>query len=362
MPAPDEGEPRTVRVIIPPPGVLWTVILGAAAIALAFAAIAIIGLMASALAVIFIAVVVAQALAPLVGRLQRWMPRLAAIVLIYLLLLLLLGGLALLVIPPLIAETQQVSTQIPQLFHRAGHLLDRIAPGSGTTLTRAVEPRVLDLAGGLTLPTGAVLQLGTGFVAVFFVSIYWLLAMPNLHRFVLSLFPAARHPHVDDILHDLAAALGGYVRGLAVNAVVLAVVTYVVLLALGVKYPLVLAVITLAGQFIPLIGPTIAQFLAAGLALLSSPLQAIVVLVYFVVVQQISGNVILPLAVKSQTNISPLLITGAVFLGLWVGGIIGGSIAIPLAAVLQVVVLRIAVPAVRHWSGADSAVSPSDHP
>lgn len=353
MALPEEMGKRDVRLIVPPPGVLWTVVIGAAAIALAFAAIAVIGLMTSALAVIFVAIVVAQALAPLVDWLQRWMPRLAAILIIYLSLLAALAGLALLTIPPLISEMQLVVGQLPQLFQRAGHLADRIAPGTGSTLVHAVEPRVLSLASGLALPTGAVLQAGMGFVEVFFVSIYWLLALPKMHRFVLSLFPHDRQDHVDSILHDLGTALGGYVRGLTVNAFMLAVVTYFFLLITGAKYPLVLAVITLGGQFIPLIGPTIAQFLAAGLALLSSPLQAIVVLAYFIIMQQISGNVILPLAVNSQTSISPLLITAAVFIGIWVGGILGGLIAIPLAAVLQVSLVRIAVPAVRRWSGAE---------
>jgi predicted PurR-regulated permease PerM len=99
----------------------------------------------------------------------------------------------------------------------------------------------------------------------------------------------------------------------------------------------------------------VAEVPAVALALLMSPVKAIVVLVFYVVLQQLDGDLILPLILRNQANISPLLVTAAVFVGARVGGIVGALIAIPLAAAIKVVVVRIVAPAVRRWTGAERA-------
>jgi predicted PurR-regulated permease PerM len=300
-----------------------------------------------------VAIVIAEALAPLVAWLERWIPRIAAVIAIYLVLALILAGMIFFVVPPLVAQTELAIKHLPQFVHRTGSLINRFAPGEGTRLVHAMEPKLPSLVNAVLTPPMTAVAAAVVFLQIMFLSIYWLIAMPGLYRFGLSLFPPARQAHVRDVLSEIGSTIGGYVRGTVLDAIVVAVLTYVGLLVLGVPYPLVLAVIAFLGELVPLIGPTVAEIPAVALGLLVSPGKALVVLLFYVVLQQVDGNVILPLVIRSQARISPLLVTLAVFVGAWTAGIVGALIAIPLAATLQVIVLRVVAPAIRHWTGAE---------
>lgn len=323
------------------------------ALILAVALLVAIWFLLQPLAIFFVAIIIAETLAPVVARLQRYLPRMAAIILVFAVLVLLLVGMMIVVVPPLIGQVQSAVHHLPQLLHRLGSLINHVAPGNGNRVVTAIEPALLTFVNGASAPPLTVLEAAAIVVQVLFLSIYWLIASPALFRFTLGLLPPQQQPRIAGILHDVGQAIGGYVRGTVIDAAAVAVITYIGLLLIGVKYALVLALIAFLGEFVPFIGPTVAQFVAAGLALLSSPLQAVATLVFYMVLQQIDGNVILPLAVRTQTNISPLLITLSVFAGAWTGGIVGALIAVPVAAALQVIVVHAAAPLLRDWTGAN---------
>jgi predicted PurR-regulated permease PerM len=329
-------------------------LIGALAIAVGLGTLAVLWLLAAPLAVFFVAIVIAQALLPAVRWLENWLPRVAAVIAIYVVLLLLLVGMVALVVPPLVIETEQAVRHLPQLVERLGSLINRFAPGEGSRLVHAVEPRIPDLVNTVLTPPMTAFAGAVVFLQVMFLSVYWLIALPGLHRFSLSLFPEDRQERVQSVLHEIGTTIGGYVRGTLLDALAVAALTYIGLLILGVPYPLILAVIAFLGELVPLIGPTVAEVPAVALGLLSSPTKGLIVLVFYVALQQVDGNVILPLIIRSQAKISPLLVTFAVFVGAWAAGIIGALIAIPLAAALQVLVVRIAAPAIRNWTGAES--------
>jgi predicted PurR-regulated permease PerM len=88
-------------------------------------------------------------------------------------------------------------------------------------------------------------------------------------------------------------------------------------------------------------------------ALLESPTQALIVLVFFIVLQQLESNVFVPNIMHSQTEISPLLAMLAIVAGGTLGGLLGALVAIPLAAALQVFVSLVVAPLIRRQSGAN---------
>jgi predicted PurR-regulated permease PerM len=94
--------------------------------------------LAEPLFLLFLAVVIAEALAPVVTKLQRWMPRLAAIILIYSVLLALAVGFVLFVVPPLVTETQKAANDLPHLLSRAAALINRVAPGAVNRIITAL--------------------------------------------------------------------------------------------------------------------------------------------------------------------------------------------------------------------------------
>jgi predicted PurR-regulated permease PerM len=189
-------------------------------------------------------------------------------------------------------------------------------------------------------------------VLVLFVSAYWLLLRPSLGQFVRSPVPERRHADLEALGANVSQAIGGYFRGEGLMAVVVATIVYIGLRVIGVEYALVLALIVAVGELVPIAGPFIAAIPAVGVALLDSPTQAAIVLVFYVIVQQIESNILLPAVMQRQVHVSPVLALVALYAGGAIGGVLGAVIAVPLAGAARVLAIHFAVPSIRRWSGA----------
>lgn len=237
----------------------------------------------------------------------------------------------------------------PALVGQSREWLDGIDPGSASRITSAAQSAVDRFSSVLvSLPFTLFSSVIDVFVVIF-MSIYWLLATPALFRFALSLFPEERRPRAGSVLDAMGKTMGGYVRATAINGVM----TYVGLLLIGVEYMLVLAVLSGLGEFLPVIGPIFAAIPAIGVALLDSPQQAVIVTIFFVLLQQLESNLLVPIIMRSQADVPPMLSLFALLGGSALGGILGALVAIPLGGALRVLVVRVFAPAERDWSGAD---------
>ncbi len=349
-PALNDDESRTTEQSI----AWWrgSVIVGVA-LAVAIATLVALWLLARPITLILIAIIIAQALAPIVTRLERWIRRGIAVVIVYLALLLVVGGLGWLVIPPLIAEAQTLVTNVPALMDESRTWLDNLDPASASRISAAAESAVDRFSSVLLSIPFTVFSSVIDVVVVVFMSIYWLLATPALFRFALSLFPEEQRPRAGRVLDAMGQTMGGYVRATAINGVIIGVMTYVGLLVIGVEYMLVLAVLSGLGEFLPVIGPIVAATPAIGVALLDSPQQAVIVTIFFILLQQLESNLLVPFIMRSQAGVPPLLSLFALLGGSTLGGILGALIAIPIAGALRVLMVRVFAPAEREWSGAD---------
>ncbi len=198
-------------------------------------------------------------------------------------------------------------------------------------------------------------------VVVVFLSLYWLLALPTLRAFVLSLAPADQTDELRSVLREVGQTMGGYVRGVLIEAVLIGTIVFIGMQLIGVEYPLVLAVFSALGEFVPYVGPIVAAIPAVLLALLDSPSQALVVIAFYVVLQIVESYVLFPLVVGSQSEIPPLLIIVGLLAGGAVGGVLGALVAIPLAGALRVVVLRLVAPAIRRRTGGIEIEADAEH-
>ena len=333
--------------------------IGAAALALALGLLAAVWLFARTLALLFAAVAIAEALAPLVGRQERRLPRTLAVVLVYLALVLAVAGLGWVMVPRLVAQAQELAAHAPGLVARAQEQIDRWDPAGQQLIAAAVESTVGRFSGALLAVPFTIVSSLAQIVLVLFMALYWTLSAPKLRRFVLSLVPEQRHARVEAVLGEVGGSVGGYVRGQAIDALAVGVATYVGLLVIGIDYPLVLALIAGLAELVPVVGPIVSAVPAVAVALLDSPGQALVVLAFFVVLQQVESNILVPHTMDKQADVPPLLALVALFAGAGVGGLLGALVAIPLAGALKVLVLRVAAPALRQWSGAGAPARPN---
>lgn len=322
------------------------------ALVLTFGLLQFIWMIARPLAILFGAVVIAEAMMPAVNRLERIMPRVVATLLSYAVLVGVFVGIGWIIFPPLVTQAQDVVDRLPELIEDGRDIVNRWDPVGGGQLEQFITGQAQGGAGALAnIPLTIVSSVVEVFL-VFVMSIYWVVAAPNMRRFFLSLFPEHKRPGAEDVLGEMSAAVGGYVRGTALDAVIVGSIVYVGLLIIGVPYPLVLALLAALGEFVPIIGPFLAGAPAVLIALLESPVQALIVFIFYIVLQQFESNVLLPLIMNSQAHVPPLLVLFAIFVGGSIASILGALIAIPLSGALRVFVLRVVAPAIRSWSGA----------
>ncbi len=360
-PGQDREAPRTPRVaeLARPrevPSVAWwrTAVIGATSLAFALGALALLWLFARPLSLLLAAVVVAQALAPVVGRLERRLPRPVAVLLVYLALALAVGGVGWLTVPPLVGQGRELVMNTPGMVEHGRAWAARVDPVGADQLIAAIQRTVNRFTGVLVALPLTLFSSLLEVLLVLFMSAYWLISAPALRRFALSLFPPRKRDRAGDVLSAVGETMGGYVRGVAINALVVGAVVYAGLLVIGVDYPLVLALVAALGELVPVVGPILAAVPAVAVALAESPRQALVVLAFYVVMQQIESNILMPQIMRRQADVPPLLSLFALLAGSAVGGLLGALVAIPLLGALRVLVIQVALPAERRWAGAAS--------
>ncbi len=324
------------------------------ALATALGGLVLLWLLARPLTLLLIAIVIAQVLAPIVERLERWLPRGVAIVLVYLALVVVVGGLGAVVMPPLVSEGQSLVLNAPDLVARSREWLRGIDPDSAARVSAAVQTAIDRFADVLLSLPFTLFSSVIDVILVIIMSIYWLIATPALSRFALSLFPPRHRRRANDVMDAMGQTMGGYVRATAINGVIIGVMTYVGLLVIGVQYTLVLAILAGLGEFLPVVGPIFAAIPAIAIALVDSPQQAIIVTIFFIALQQLESNLLVPFIMRQQADVPPLLSLFALLAGSALGGLLGAIIAIPLAGALRVLVVQVLAPAERAWSGAES--------
>ncbi len=339
------------------------VVVGALALALGVGLVEFLSVIKHVLALVLASIVIAAALSPFVGWLDRRLPRGLAVALVYLALFLLVGLAGWFLLPRLIGQALMLINALPQLFEGVRGVVERFDLGGTTNLAGFIQARLRQFLGPLTTLPLTLATYITEIILIVSMSAYWLLAAPAVDRFFVSLFPARHRRRIDTLTDEMGATMGGYVRGVVIDAAIIGALVFAGLWVIGVEYTLVLAVFAGLTEVVPIIGPIVGAVPAIGIALLDSPTQALTVLAFFVVVQEVESNLVTPFVMRSQTDITPVLTLLALLVGGAIGGIFWALVAIPAAGALRVIVLHLVAPAIRRWTGApgpDAAVARRD--
>lgn len=158
-------------------------------------------------------------------------------------------------------------------------------------------------------------------------------------RLFRRLVPKHDREHVDGLLADMYKVIRGFVNGQVLLAATAALLILVPLFLLEISYPIALMVIVFICGLIPMVGHYIGASIVTAVALFTSPIDAVVILGYYILYQQIENYIIQPAIQSNSTNMSPLLVFTSVIIGVSFGGLLGGLVAIPLAGCLRVLAL-----------------------
>jgi predicted PurR-regulated permease PerM len=199
--------------------------------------------------------------------------------------------------------------------------------------------KLLGLSGAAISVTKGVLNFIVGAVTVAFLTFFMLLEGPAWMERFYGLLPSESQKRWRGVGHDIYRQVGGYVTGNLVISLIAGSLTTFVLLPLGVPYAVALGLLVGLLDLIPLVGATIAAIIVAAVAFLHTILAGIVVIVFFVIYQQIENHILQPLVYHRTVALSPLAILVSVLLGAELAGILGALAAIPVAGAIQVLIV-----------------------
>jgi predicted PurR-regulated permease PerM len=186
---------------------------------------------------------------------------------------------------------------------------------------------------GLTLATA--LSLG---VVVFISTIYLVIRpAPWVDGFV-SLFPAGWRPRTREVLEAMYHTVQRWFLGQLTAMTFIAVFWAISLSIIGVPFALLIGIFSGLVSFIPYLGATISVVVPILLALVSDPFTVIWVVLAFIIIQQIEGNILQPIVMSRAVDLHPALVIFAILIMGTLFGLIGVLLAVPLVAALQVLV------------------------
>jgi predicted PurR-regulated permease PerM len=303
------------------------------------------------LVLVFIAILLASALEPIVGIIRDRLPlgRGATILVVYVTFFVTVVGLAFIVVPAAIAQGQDIVTGLPSTLESIKSWAATLEPAIlGDTITRladsaakvfeappAPDPDQVVEVG--TKAAEAAIALATLLTLVFF----WLLEHARLQRYLLAYFPADNRPGARDIWNEVETRLGLWVRGQLTLMGTMGVATGTAYFLLGVPGALLLGLIAALTEAIPIVGPLLGAIPAVLVASTVSPQLALIVAGVYVVIQLIEGSVLVPLVMRNTIGISPLLVMVSLLVGAAVGGLLGALLAVPIVASAEIILSQL---------------------
>ena len=292
---------------------------------------------------------VAYILGPLVVHVERvGLPRLAAIILVY---LAIVGGLAIggyFLLTPLTDQLRSLSDTLKNLQDTQTSL-GAFLQAHGIKVNAAdVRNQLSNIgsAGGSVIDgtlnvIQGIVRTVTDILLILVVTFYFLLDGRAMHDRAVRLLPAAYQGRWFFFEATLNLVLGGYIRGQFIVAATVGTAAGLGCYIIGVHYAIVIGLLAFLFELIPMIGPVLGAIPAIAISLFQPHTPVVWVIVYFVVLQQIESNLIVPRVSGHAVGLHPLAALLALLAGLDLAGIGGALLAVPLVGVLYVLTMAL---------------------
>jgi predicted PurR-regulated permease PerM len=253
-------------------------------------------------------------------------------------------------VPPIVDQANNLATNAPEYArdltetvqnNKTLHDLDQ-----KYDLTEKIEEEAGKLAGKVGDAAGVLADVGAGIVSSVFagitiliLSIFMVGAAPRWRRSFVRLHPADRARALNRLFDRTGTAVGGYVRGALLQALIAGVASWIVLEILGVPYPVALALIIFLLDLVPLVGATLGAVIVGIVTLFNDfPTATIVWAIWSVIYQQVENTVIQPRIQSKAVQVEPFVVLVAVLFGSTLFGVFGALLAIPAAATIQIAI------------------------
>ena len=332
----------------------------AVAIVAAFA-LGVLGIWAgrSALLLIYTSLLLATGLLPLIKKIERvvggrrWSPpRWSVISVVYAVFLGLVSIAALLIVPTLVAQADELSRRLPSMLAswqsglvKHGWLARplTIADAVQQTAPATVPPDNAPIAIAASAVRGlafSVVEIVTALILTFYI----LIDGPRVGNELARAIPSRHRARVTSVARDVTGRVSGWLQGNLFISAIMGSATALVMGLLGEPYFWVVALVAALAEAVPIAGPILAGLFAVLLALTVSGQLALWVALVFVVLHEVEANVLIPKVMERQVGVSSLAVFVALLIGAEWFGLAGAILAIPTTAIISAILEELRKP------------------
>jgi len=304
--------------------------------------------------ILFVAIVMGTVIRPVVAWLhRRGLPRIAGGILVYILLLALLIGFVLLLFPLVVEQSTTIGAAVPGYYQSLrewmvnypNQLIVRLSEFLPATLPSLVPvqqtgQQMLASAGQALGYVGSVAKIVFIATAILLLALHWTFDGPRTVRSLLLLIPVGRRESISELISAMETKVGFYLAGQGFLCLAIGIMALVAYLLIGLPNALLLALVAGLLEAVPMIGPLLGAIPAAVIALSIAPSKLVWVIVATLVIQQVENSLLVPRVMRRAVGVNPFVSLLAIFAFSSLFGIAGALMAIPTAAIIQLLLDR----------------------
>jgi len=251
-----------------------------------------------------------------------------------------LTALGFIIIPPVVDQLQQLAINLPVITSGLGPIYQNLQHSIGNYQEGLfnLSSQLGNISGGIYSTTIGFISGLVAVVTILVLAFYMLLEQNSIRSFLDQSVPLEHKERIFLVAKKIANKMGSWLRGQTLLMLIVGIADSIALVSLGVPYALTLAVWGGLTEVIPYIGPWLGLAPALIIAFTISPLKGLLILIAYILIQQLESQFLVPKIMGKILGLSPVIIILALLIGAKLMGILGMIIAVPIAAALSVII------------------------
>jgi predicted PurR-regulated permease PerM len=302
--------------------------------------------------VVLTAIIIASAIDPF----ARWfgkfrVPRVASVLLVYVVISSILFGIFFFFLPPILDEAAKFLNTVPAYldtlsaytpFNSGSIVSEFTGDFSLTNTIQDFRSSLGTVSEGFFQTVRLIFGGVLSFILIIVLSFYFAVQERGVEDFLAIVSPTAHQKRVLNLWERSKIKIGRWMQGQLILALIIGILVYLGLTVLGVRFALLFALLAAMLEIIPLFGPILASIPAIILGFSDGGVTlGLLVIGMYIIIQQFENHLIVPLVVTKVVGVPPVLVILALVVGAQLAGFLGMLIAVPVAAVLQELIVEI---------------------
>lgn len=218
---------------------------------------------------------------------------------------------------------------------------DKIEDWAQTTLLPQAQKYVVQITGGVISVVRGVLNFIIGIIVMIYVMAIQETLTGQAKKVVYAAFNPARGNVIIKVVRKANDIFGGFITGKILDSLIIGLICYIGCVIMRIPSAMLVAVIVGVTNIIPVFGPFIGAIPSVFLVIIQSPIHALYLVIFIIVLQQVDGNIIGPKILGSSTGLSTFWVMFAILLGSGLFGFTGMLLGVPVFGVFYYIIKEI---------------------